>query len=95
MTRYFSEENVHKKPEGIIMKTTPVLTKVRSSSPSIHSQKEAVDLDYKVSRTVIAILALLSAFIGIWGLVCITAGFLMTGDLIDLGASWFSAIIGL
>ena len=77
------------------MKTTSVLSKVRSSAPSTHSQKEAVDLDYKISRTVIGIIALLSAFIGIWGLVCLTAGFLMSGDLIELGAGWFSAIIGL
>lgn len=77
------------------MKTTYIRTNARPATPSTRSYKEAVDLEFRISKTVIGIIAILSAFIGIWGLVCLTAGCLMSGDLIELGANWFSAITGL
>ena len=65
---------------------------VRTSTPL---QKEAAEVEYRVSKTAIGIIAVLSAFIGIWGLVCLASGFLMCSDLIELGSNWFSAIMGL
>ena len=77
------------------MKATQTLSKTKPSVSSAHAQKEITDIDLKISKTAIGIIALLSAFIGLWGIVCLTAGFAMTGNLFELGAGWFSAILGL
>ena len=76
------------------MKTNQIQTKSRSATPSTRTYNEAVDLEFRISKTAIGIIAILSAFIGIWGLVCLTSGFLMSNDLFELGSNWFSAIMG-
>lgn len=74
------------------MQTSHVRTK---ATPATRSYNEAVELEFRVSKTVLVIIAILSAIIGIWGLACLTAGCIMSSDFLELGSNWFKAIQGL
>lgn len=77
------------------MKTTSVITKESPSARSSAKGHESVNVDFKVSKTIIIAIASLSALVGIWGLICLATGCIMSGNLIDLGKEWFSAVTGL
>jgi hypothetical protein len=77
------------------MKTSHIQTKPRPVNASARAHSDAVDLEFKISKTALGIIAVLSAFIGIWGLVCLTSGFLMSSDIFELGSNWFTAVMGL
>lgn len=77
------------------MKTAPVRTKARSPAHASQAKNESADVTFNVSKTLIGIITILSLLIGVWGLVCLVSGCLMTGDLVELVSEWFSAVIGL
>jgi len=77
------------------MKANQIPIKSRLTPASTRSSNEAIDLDYKISKTAIGVIAILSALIGIWGFLCLATGCIMSGNLLELGSEWFSAVTGL
>lgn len=77
------------------MKTNQAQIKSRPAPPSTRSSNETIDLEFKISKSAIGVIAILSALIGIWGFLCLATGCIMSGNLLELGSEWFSAVMGL
>lgn len=78
-----------------MQKTVHVSQQVKSSSSSILSESKSSEIDNKISRTVLATLTCLTALIGIWGIVCLSAGVFMSGGFVEIGTKWITAVLGL
>jgi hypothetical protein len=78
-----------------MQKTTHVQSKVKPPSSSILAEGKSGEIDNKINRTVLGTITCLTALIGIWGVVCLIAGLLMSGGLLELGTGWITAVLGL
>lgn len=45
-------------------------------------------------RLIVTIMMTMAALIGIWSLLCLVAGMLNMGGVLELGRSWLSAVTG-
>jgi hypothetical protein len=76
-------------------KTAHAKSQVKSSPSSILAGSKTNEIDSKLSRTVLGTITCLTALIGIWGIICLFSGLLMSGGIVDLGTEWVSAVLGL
>lgn len=77
------------------MKTNHAQTKSRPVPLLTRSTDDTIDLDVKINKTVIGVIVILSALIGIWGFLCLATGCIMSENVLELGSEWFSAVTGL
>ena len=78
-----------------MQKTDHVSSQVKPASSSIQAERKSSEIGNKISRTMLTTLTCLTALIGIWGIVCLSAGLFMSGGFIEVGTKWITAVLGL